>query len=128
MEYDLDVFPKSLPPPPAFDTSYNKYIPRNIWIAVKDRNDDLAGHLKEFFKRNDQWKVNVCDNQCKDEFMNATFPDTSLLWAYHTINPLVGAARADLWRYAVLYMNGGLYLDDDSDIKVPLDEVTKYSF
>ena len=67
--------------------------------------------------------MNVCDNKCKDTFMNRTFADTSILWAYNAINPLVGAARADIWRYCVLYLNGGLYLDDDSDIKVPLDNV-----
>ena len=55
--------------------------------------------------------------------MNTTFRDTSILWAYNAINPLVGAARADIWRYCVLYTFGGLYLDDDSDIKVPLDNV-----
>ena len=34
-----------------------------------------------------------------------------------------GAFKADLWRYSVLYAYGGVYLDDDSDIKTPLDEV-----
>lgn len=55
--------------------------------------------------------------------MNKTFHGTSILWAYNTINPLVGAARADIWRYCVLYIFGGLYLDDDSDIKTSLDNV-----
>ena len=48
-----------------------------------------------------------------------------MLWAYHAINPAVGAAKADIWRYCVLYVYGGLYLDDDSDIRTPLDEVVK---
>ncbi|RYY75949.1 hypothetical protein EON63_18875 [archaeon] len=42
---------------------------------------------------------------------------------YDLINPLVGAARADVWRYAVLYTYGGVYLDDDSDMKTPFDDV-----
>ncbi len=34
-----------------------------------------------------------------------------------------GAFKADLWRYSVLYAYGEVYLDDDSHIKTPLDEV-----
>jgi mannosyltransferase OCH1-like enzyme len=37
------------------------------------------------------------------------------------ISPAAGAAKADIWRYAVLYTYGGAYIDDDSDMKVPLD-------
>lgn len=33
------------------------------------------------------------------------------------------ASKADIWRYAVLYTYGGMYIDDDSDMKTPLDEV-----
>ena len=32
-----------------------------------------------------------------------------------------GAARADMWRYAVLWVFGGAYVDDDSDIRTPFD-------
>ncbi len=57
----------------------------------------------------------------KDEFMNTTFAGTSYLWAYHMISPAAGAAKADLWRYAALWTYGGVYIDDDSDMKRPLD-------
>jgi mannosyltransferase OCH1-like enzyme len=33
----------------------------------------------------------------------------------------VGAAKADLWRYLVLYEEGGIYLDIDSYLPVPFD-------
>jgi mannosyltransferase OCH1-like enzyme len=123
-EYNLDVFPVSLPPPAQ--ANYTKNIPRNIWIAVRDKNDELPSHLKAFFANNPGWNVNICDNQCKDQFMNENFRQTSLLWAYNIINPLIGAARADVWRYAVLYLNGGYYMDEDSDMKTPLDEVCAF--
>lgn len=35
----------------------------------------------------------------------------------------VGAAKADFWRYCVLYIYGGVYLDMDSEIIRPLDEL-----
>ncbi len=43
--------------------------------------------------------------------------------AYHLISPLLGAAKADIWRYAVLWLYGGVYLDYDSDIRTLFDEL-----
>jgi mannosyltransferase OCH1-like enzyme len=118
----LALLPKNLPPI-VQNASYSKQIPRRLWVAVKDRNDPLPGHLKELFERNPLWEVNICDNACKDTFMDGLFFNTSVSAVYNIINPLVGAARADVWRYSVLYVYGGVYLDDDSYIGVPLDEV-----
>jgi mannosyltransferase OCH1-like enzyme len=59
----------------------------------------------------------------KDKFMNKSFANTSLLWAYNLISPKAGAAKADLWRYAALWIYGGVYIDDDSDIGAPLDNM-----
>ena len=94
-------------------------------MAVKKRQEGLPQHLTALFERNPTWTVNVCDNECKDHFMTTSFANTSLAWAYFAINPAVGAARADIWRYCVLYSFGGLYLDDDSDIGTPLDQVVQ---
>lgn len=122
-EFDNPVFPETLPVLATVDPFYGKHIPRRLWIAVKDRADELPGHLKTFFTLNKNWNITVCDNACKDKFMNKVFAGTSILWAYNAINPLVGAAKADIWRYSVLFTYGGVYLDDDSDIRKPLDEV-----
>ena len=85
----------------------------------------MPGHIHEFFKRNYKWKnIHICDNACKDRFMNTIFANTSVQWAYSLINIAYAASKADLWRYAVLYTYGGMYIDDDSDIKVLLDEVS----
>lgn len=100
-------------------------IPRLIWVAVKNKHDALPTHLLSFFSRNPSWSVNICDNECKDHFMGPSgpFAGTSVSWAYFLINPLTGAAKADMWRYSVLYAYGGVYIDDDSDIATELDEV-----
>ncbi len=57
--------------------------------------------------------------------METFFPNTSLLWAYKAINPLVGASAADLWRYSVLWLFGGLAMDDDSSFKHPLNTIVQ---
>lgn len=118
----LPVIPAALPAI-AVDPAYSKHIPRKLWIAVKDRNDPLPSHLKELFAANPLWSVHICDNACKDAFMANEFANTSVAAIYNLINPQVGAARADVWRYAVLYTYGGVYLDDDSDMKTPFDDI-----
>ncbi|EPQ9049355.1 glycosyltransferase [Cronobacter turicensis] len=46
-----------------------------------------------------------------------------MLALYQRINPEYGAARADLFRYLVIYQEGGVYLDVKSFCSRPLDEV-----
>jgi mannosyltransferase OCH1-like enzyme len=46
---------------------------------------------------------NDCRNFIKDNF------DENILNAFDTLKP--GAYKADLWRYCILYKNGGIYLD-----------------
>ena len=40
-------------------------------------------------------------------------------------SPPYFASKADIWRYAVMYTYGGMYIDDDSDIRFPLDDVSQ---
>ena len=47
------------------------------------------------------------DNDCR-EFIKNNF-DSKVLNAYDCLIP--GAYKADLWRYCILYKNGGIYLD-----------------
>jgi mannosyltransferase OCH1-like enzyme len=47
------------------------------------------------------------DNDCV-EFIKNNF-DKDVLWAFENLIP--GAYKADLWRYCVLYINGGIYID-----------------
>jgi len=55
--------------------------------------------------------------------MEKKLAGTSLLWAYKLLSPSVGAAKADIWRYAVLWTYGGVCMDDDNDILRSLNEV-----
>lgn len=102
-----------------------KAIPSLLWVAVKDRNDPLPQHIQELFSRNRHWAHLVCDNDCKDKFMDTVFGNTALSWAYRLVN--VWAFKADIWRYCILYTFGGVYLDDDSDMKTPLDDIVRKS-
>lgn len=122
--WNLPVLPSNPPPPQLGNSTFgDKLIPRHLWIAVRELEAELNYQLPPLFKRNPGWTVHIESNTMKDTFMNKTFAGTSLLWAYHMISPIAGAAKADLWRYAVLWTYGGAYIDDDSDMMTPLDKV-----
>lgn len=110
------------------DAITGKFIPSIGWIAVRNASDERAAHMngpKGFISRNPTWTIHFCGNTEKDQFMDQTYANTSLLWAYHILNPAIGTAKAELWRLAVLYRYGGMYLDDDANLAVPLDQIVR---
>jgi hypothetical protein len=121
--WELPALPIHAPIKLGNSSNHDKNIPRHLWIAVRDFKEGLNAQMPGLFSRNPHWEVHITTNDMKDEFMNTTFANTSLLWAYNLIHPIAGAAKADLWRYAVLWTYGGAYIDDDSDMKTPLDKV-----
>lgn len=126
MGFNLPVFPNPLPSKQLGNVTHtDKLIPRHLWIAMRDKNEPLNVQLPGLFARNPKWEVHIVGNYEKDLFMNTTFANTSLLWAYHALSPAVGAAKADIWRYATLWTYGGAYIDDDSDMKDPLDKMVE---
>ena len=67
----------------------------------------------------DYTKILYDDNEM-DAFIKTNFDE----YTYNCYSKLyVGAARADFWRYCILYKNGGVYLDIDSNIYKSLDEL-----
>lgn len=131
--FDLDVVPVLLKreiesKAGKRDTTTGKFIPSNVWIAVRDASEERAAHMlgpKGFISRNSNWTVNFCGNLEKDAFMETNFKNSSFLWAYDILNPLIGTAKAELWRLAVLYVHGGMYMDDDANLATPLDDIVQ---
>ena len=80
-----------------FQTWYTKDLPP----AMKESVELLKSHNPEF-----SYQL-FDDNDCR-EFIAANF-DCCVLDAFDRLIP--GAYKADLWRYCVLYIRGGIYLD-----------------
>jgi len=59
------------------------------------------------------------DEECA-EFIKANF-DKEVLDAFYMLKP--GAFKSDLWRYCVLYKNGGVYLDIKYYSTIPLIDI-----
>ena len=97
----------------------NYNIPKTIYQTWKTNN--LHPKIEEIRRRilniNPGYMFDLFDDIEIDNFINRHFDERT----YDAFSKLkVGAARADFWRYCVLYINGGVYLDIDSEIIKPL--------
>lgn len=73
-------------------------------------------------RKNKDYKYEFYDDERIEQFMKESFGPR----VYNAYSKLqIGAAKADFFRYAVLYKRGGVYLDLDSDILVSLDKYLK---
>lgn len=101
-------------------------IPKIVWqtYTSSDLPPLLLAARKRLMLENPSWRfVLMNDTECSN-FMAAYFAGPTAD-AYASINPSFGAARADLWRYSILAVFGGLYMDIDATLLIPLDEFVK---
>lgn len=73
---------------------------------------------------NPGWEHRLYDDADIEAFIRESYGDEILAY-YHRIDRRYGAARADLFRYLLLYRLGGVYLDIKSTTVRPLDEVLR---
>lgn len=93
-----------------FKENYNSIIPLKIYQTWFTKN--LPKHMKdniELLKNtNPEFEHFLFDdNDCRN-FIKNNFNE-KVLQTFDKLKP--GAYKADLWRYCVLYVNGGVYLD-----------------
>jgi len=102
----------------------SKLIPCHVWITGRELSRKNAPpHVKALINRNKDWYFHLFDDEKIKEFMKRVFHGTAIAWAYEHISHPLGASRADIWRLAVLWTHGGVYIDLDSDIRTPLSQV-----
>jgi hypothetical protein len=95
--------------PPALDQS----IPKRIFQTHSVRTP----HMPSWQQHNPDYTHEFYDDAQCAEFLHAYFvPQVAA--AYCQLAP--GAARADMWRYCVLYIHGGVYVDADCCCASPL--------
>lgn len=97
-----------------FQTSETKAIPPGM-IEAMNSWKTMNPTYKHFF----------FDNTERRNFMSQYF-DNNTIKAYDTLIP--GAYKADLWRYCVLYIYGGVYADIKSVCKINLTEIIDSPF
>ena len=100
---ECDTIPKII-----HQTFYTRDLPDKLQANV-----DLIRHL------NPEWEYRFYDDDDIAEFIQTHYPDK--VWRYfERINPCYGAARADLFRYLLMYKIGGVYLDIKSVATRPI--------
>jgi hypothetical protein len=116
--YDLPVTPTNV------DSSYDpaKPIPLDVYMTMKDPSH-IDDDFMPFIKNNADCKFHMNGDDGMDSFMNHEFAGTSIAWAYGIINPKLMASKADIWRMAVLWYYGGVYMDADSFVNTKLSQI-----
>jgi hypothetical protein len=93
----VEGFTKGEIPKVIYQTWHSKTLPPKMAECVEKLKSDNPG-----------FKYYLYDDADCRAFIEANF-DPEVLAAYDKLIP--GAYKADLWRYCVLYKNGGIYLD-----------------
>ncbi len=109
-EKKLIEFEKTLAVPYPIKTNYNVIIPTNIFQTWHSKilPPLMAQSIFKIKFLNPNFKYFLFDdNDCR-EFIKLYFRK-EVLDAYDKLIP--GAYKADLWRYCVLFIKGGIYLD-----------------
>ncbi|MCE3252600.1 MAG: hypothetical protein K0Q67_1620 [Cellvibrio sp.] len=86
---------------------------------------EVANNIRTLKKSNPDWEHVLFDDQGMRQFIQQEFPN--ILRYYDRITPNYGAARADFFRYLLIYRSGGVYLDIKSTITKPLTTTIKPS-
>ena len=106
-DYDLNMYPF---------VHQSKIVPKVIYQTWKWPFYYIQDRVMQ---RNPTYTYEFYDDERMDEYMRQQ-PD-HVRYCYQQLS--VGAAKADLWRYIILYEKGGIYLDIDSEITGNLDEL-----
>lgn len=80
----------------------------------------LAMAAFSWINRNPDYEYKYYDDRDRRHFIKTNF-DAKTLSAYDSLIP--GAYRADFWRYCVIYIEGGVYIDIKMGALLPLDRV-----
>jgi hypothetical protein len=86
----------------------------------------LALEVKRFRKMNSDYSFFFFDDRRMAEYMDAHYAAHPILKVFQNVR--IPVVRADIWRYCILYREGGVYCDIKSAVKVPLSELLHDDF
>lgn len=84
--------------------------------------DEIKLQINVLRQKNPDWDYRFYDEKNIIQYINTYF-GREMLALYLRINPEYGAVKADLFRYLVIYNEGGVYLDIKSFCSRPLNEI-----
>jgi len=95
-------------------------IPKNIFQTHKSltyvkSKPKLLNAMNSWLKFTSEFNHYFYNNDMCDEFMKENFDEKT--YRAYSILPM-GVMKSDLWRYCIIYKNGGIYADIDTICKV----------
>lgn len=115
--------PITLPSNTASDAEMSiQKIPKVIYQTNNRLNVPIGMYksIQSWIDKNPEYEHRYYTTEACRAFIEAHF-DSDTLEAYDTLIP--GAYKADLWRYCVLYENGGVYADSAMVNLIPLSKL-----
>ena len=110
-----------------FDFIEKKDVGNNIPKVIhqtyynKTLTPEILENINYLKSMNPDWEYRIYDDIDIINYINIYYPE--LVAIYNKINPAYGAARADIFRYLLIYNEGGVYLDIKSSLNKPLKEI-----
>jgi len=104
-------------------------IPKIIHQTTTSRqtlSEPFSDNLRQMQSLHPEWTFSFYDGAARLEFIRKHF-DKDMVQTYLSINPRYGPARADLFRYLLIYQCGGVYLDIKSSATICLNSVLQSS-
>ena len=108
---------------PVFEQG--KCIPRLLHQTYKSKiveDAALKSNIEHLTTLNPFWRYTLYDDADIEEFILRSYGKEIYAY-YQRIEPCYGAAKADFFRYLLMYKCGGVYLDIKSTNDLPLDDV-----
>ena len=102
-----------------------KLIPKFIYMthSQKELPYALKENVNNVIKINPGWNYLLFDDQERNNYILSK--SSFLHECYNKIDIKYGPARADFFRYIILYYEGGCYLDIKSSTAIPLSQIIK---
>jgi len=99
-------------------------IPKKIYRSWFTQNlpYKVEKEVKKLKKQNPNYEHIIYTDSQIDDYVNSNF-DKDIKTAFNSLKHIV--PKVDFWRYLIIFENGGVYLDIDSSINKPLDEIIK---
>ena len=118
----------AVPPPvlPLPEVRAGDVIPRIIHQThyTADFPQELKDSIAALRAANPGWDYRFYGDSDIEQFIRKEYSDDFFRF-YCRIDPSYGAARADLFRYLLMYKVGGVYLDIKSIFTRPIDEILR---
>ena len=99
-----------------------KYIPKKIFQTFETNkvSSGMYDAVHTWIDKNPDWEYHFFDKDDRRNFIKDNFPK-KVLAAYDTLIP--GSYKADLFRFCVLYINGGVYNDIKQELLTNLNDI-----